>query len=551
MREPPGAAGDDVVRVAGTPEPDEVGHAEIQTFVIADVRGYTSFTQERGDEAAAALATVFAAIVRETVESMGGRLLELRGDEALSVFASARQAMRVSVELQERFVDHTVQHPAQPLRVGIGIDAGEAVSVEGGYRGGALNLAARLCSLAGPGQVLASAEAAHLARRVDGVEFIEHGTLAVKGLAHPVRVVRIVAAAGDAAARLPELDVATRTLGRWRHRRAGRVAAAAFLVALVAVVVLVRSRGDPTPVVAKPDSLAVVDEDEGRVVASVPVGGRPGQVVVSGDSAWVANSNDSTITRVDLDSRRTLQTIGLGYEPTGLAASDDAVWVVGGYDHRLSRIDVSDGRIRLNVRFEERIGPLRKGFERGRAGVAVGEGGVWVSHGIEVTLFEAGTGLVRKTVEAGGPWTSAIAVGEGSVWVAYTNQHLLREGQSVWSPSLDVVDVRTALRTARIPLLSDVYDLDVHDGFAWAALANADVTWRVRPRPPYVDRTIPSGDAPIAIALDRWLWAANQTDAVVTKIDVRTGERVSEVSIGGTLAGIASTGDELWVSVRQ
>ena len=38
---------------------------------------------------------------------------------------------------------------ALPLGVGIGLDAGEAVPVEGGYRGGTLNLAARLCGLAG------------------------------------------------------------------------------------------------------------------------------------------------------------------------------------------------------------------------------------------------------------------------------------------------------------------------------------------------------------------------------------------------------------------
>ena len=58
--------------------------AEIRTFLIADVRGYTLFTQERGDEAAAKLAARFAAIVREEVESRGGRLPELRGDEALT-----------------------------------------------------------------------------------------------------------------------------------------------------------------------------------------------------------------------------------------------------------------------------------------------------------------------------------------------------------------------------------------------------------------------------------------------------------------------------------
>ena len=91
------------------------------------------------------------------------RLLELRGDEALSVFGSARDAIDAAVALQQRFVTETVRDADMPLLVGIGIDVGEAVPVEGGYRGGALNLAARLCSLAAPGEILASPSTTHLA----------------------------------------------------------------------------------------------------------------------------------------------------------------------------------------------------------------------------------------------------------------------------------------------------------------------------------------------------------------------------------------------------
>jgi class 3 adenylate cyclase len=46
--------------------------AGILTFLIADVRGYTSFTQFHGDEAAARLAAKFAEIAREGVEARGG-----------------------------------------------------------------------------------------------------------------------------------------------------------------------------------------------------------------------------------------------------------------------------------------------------------------------------------------------------------------------------------------------------------------------------------------------------------------------------------------------
>ena len=117
--------------------------AEHRTFLIADIRGYTRYTDEHGDEAAAALAARFAGLVREAVEARDGVLLELRGDEALTIFASARQAVRAAVELQQRIATEGL-----PRGVGIGLDTGEAVPVEGGYRGTALNVAARLCAQA-------------------------------------------------------------------------------------------------------------------------------------------------------------------------------------------------------------------------------------------------------------------------------------------------------------------------------------------------------------------------------------------------------------------
>src|ERR671923_738664 len=132
--------------------------AGIKTFLIADVRGYTAFTQERGDEAAAKLATRFAELVRAGVEDGGGSLIELRGDEALAVFDSARQAIHSAMTLQVSLVDATIADPPLPLAVGIGLDAGEAVPVDGGYRGGSLNLAARLCILPGRGEDSRAAE---------------------------------------------------------------------------------------------------------------------------------------------------------------------------------------------------------------------------------------------------------------------------------------------------------------------------------------------------------------------------------------------------------
>ena len=130
--------------------------AQLRTFLITDVRGYTRYTQEHGDEAAAALAAQFAELVDDVVSRRDGRLLELRGDEALVVFESARKALQAAVELQQRAAE-------LPRGIGIGLDAGEAVPVGRGYRGAALNTAARLCAKASPGEILASEGVVHLA----------------------------------------------------------------------------------------------------------------------------------------------------------------------------------------------------------------------------------------------------------------------------------------------------------------------------------------------------------------------------------------------------
>jgi len=166
----------------------------VRTFLIADMRGYTRYSDEHGDEAASTLARRFAAIAGGAVTAQGGEMLELRGDEALCVFVSARSAVRGAVELQRRARERTEGAPALPLGVGIGLDAGEAVETAGGFRGRALNAAARLCSLAKGGEILASETVAHLAGRHDEATYAPRRPTPVKGVAEPIRYVQVLPA---------------------------------------------------------------------------------------------------------------------------------------------------------------------------------------------------------------------------------------------------------------------------------------------------------------------------------------------------------------------
>jgi DNA-binding NarL/FixJ family response regulator/class 3 adenylate cyclase len=182
--------------VTGPPQP-------IRAFLIADIRGFTRFTADHGDEAAARLATRFGEVTAKAVEARHGTLAEIRGDEALVVFDSAREAVLAALELQAAFQEATRLDPSLPLVVGIGLDAGEAVAIGEGYRGAALNLAARLCALAAGGEIVASQHLIHLAGAMPGITVVDLGPRDLKGFERAVSAARIDSADASHATERP------------------------------------------------------------------------------------------------------------------------------------------------------------------------------------------------------------------------------------------------------------------------------------------------------------------------------------------------------------
>jgi class 3 adenylate cyclase len=213
----------------------------VRTFLIADIRGYSRYTEECGDEAAAALSKRFARIVNEDVAAHDGALVEMRGDEALVVFTSARAAIRAAVDLQAQFQEAAEEFDI-PLRVGIGIDSGEAVQLDDGtFRGAALNVAARLCGRASGGEVIISGATSRLAGRLGGLHYSDGGRLRLKNIPEPIHVYKVYS----------ELDA--RPANRWvvlflgKERRgvSWRLAALVSLVAAAtAVAVVYLTAGD-------------------------------------------------------------------------------------------------------------------------------------------------------------------------------------------------------------------------------------------------------------------------------------------------------------------
>jgi len=298
-----------------SPAADAAGPG-VLTFLIADIRGYTTYTRANGDEAAARLAAAFAELAREGVEARGGTVIELRGDEALATFASPRQALRAAAELQATFADEAARDADLPLHVGIGLDLGEAIPVEGGYRGAALNIAARLCANAAAGEILASDGVTQLARGLEGIRLESREPFVLKGIDDPVRASAVYGlAAGPEpasverrAARPAELplklepmvqmvgrDLEARRL-RWAWRQARRGAGRGIVVAGPAGSGKTRLAAEPAAVAARDGahveyvSLLGSGSELPAVIARVVGGHKPALVVV--DDLEAASSSD-------------------------------------------------------------------------------------------------------------------------------------------------------------------------------------------------------------------------------------------------------------------
>jgi YVTN family beta-propeller protein len=523
------------------------GSEEIRAFLIADVRGYTRYTQEHGDEAAAALASRFAALVRSGVEAAGGRLVELRGDEALAVFGSPRRALRAAVALQARFLEETVADPGAPLGVGIGVDAGEAVTVEGGYRGGPLNLAARLCSLAGPGEILASQEVVHLARKIEGITYVERGRVEVKGLSEPVHVMKVVSEAEDPSERFAALRGAQAQeagprvralLARYprlepvlvgRRPVIGGVAIAMALL-LIASFAAVRSRGVSGSTRIAADAVGVIDLTTGDVTDQIEVGARPGAIAFGAGAIWIANRGDATVSRIDPTTNAVVDTIPVGADPIGIAFGHGALWVTNGTDERLSRIDpatntvvqsiivgngpggiaVSDDAVWVANRYDDAVvkiepasGDVSEPIEVGDApgSLAVNQQGIWVSNqgaGTVSRIDEDAGEVVEEFGVGGGP--EGIAVGEGAVWVANSLDGTVAR----IDPTTGSV---TAIRVGEGPS-----GIALSRGAVWVTDGSAGTVLRIDPDAQVVAETIDVGslpEAPVVAEGALWVTAAS------------------------------------------
>jgi class 3 adenylate cyclase/YHS domain-containing protein len=168
-----------------------------QTFVFADLSGFTALTEAHGDDYAADVAADFSAAVRALLDEYGAVQVKAIGDGLLLRVLDAGRA----AHLAARVVAESGRH--RSLGVRVGMHTGTAVQRGGDWFGAAVNLAARVAESARSGEALmtgATRDAAGDA--LSSGQVVSRGRRALKNVSQPVELVALVLEDGRAG-RLP------------------------------------------------------------------------------------------------------------------------------------------------------------------------------------------------------------------------------------------------------------------------------------------------------------------------------------------------------------
>jgi class 3 adenylate cyclase/CheY-like chemotaxis protein len=178
------------------------------TVLFSDIRGFSSIAERLSARESADVVGRHLTAMAEVVVAHGGTIDKFQGDAVMAIFGApdllpehAERALRCAIEMQSRQAELNAQGwgtaAVDGLHVGIGLNTGTVIAgaIGGGGRleytviGDAVNIAQRLQSEAGGGEIVASASTIAAAPNV-ACESI--GPRHVKGREEPVEVFRVI-----------------------------------------------------------------------------------------------------------------------------------------------------------------------------------------------------------------------------------------------------------------------------------------------------------------------------------------------------------------------
>ncbi|MBN2032557.1 MAG: HAMP domain-containing protein [Deltaproteobacteria bacterium] len=168
------------------------------TVLFADIRGFTSISENKDPEAVLDLLNNYLTRVTDAVIKHGGHLNKFLGDEAMAVFGAplaepkhAEAAVKAALEIQRSVAALNEQRGKAyfKLGVGIGMNSGEVVAgnlgssrrMEYTVIGDNVNVAARLTSIAKGGEILVTQRTYDAVQNKKALRVEERGMAPLKG----------------------------------------------------------------------------------------------------------------------------------------------------------------------------------------------------------------------------------------------------------------------------------------------------------------------------------------------------------------------------------
>ncbi len=159
---------------------------KLSAIMFTDMVGYTALMQQ-DERRATELRDRHRTVLRETIESHAGEIVQFYGDGTLSVFPSAVRSVEAAIEIQSRFRTD----PVIPVRIGLHV--GDVVHDEDGIHGDGVNVAARVEGLGIPGAIMISERVRKELANHPRFEVVDLGRFALKNVSAPMAIAAVVA----------------------------------------------------------------------------------------------------------------------------------------------------------------------------------------------------------------------------------------------------------------------------------------------------------------------------------------------------------------------
>ncbi|KAB2878880.1 hypothetical protein F9K33_11535 [bacterium] len=165
---------------------------KLSVIMFTDMVGYSKKVQENEDHALQLL-NEHNKILEEKIQSYKGNIIKTIGDAFLADFDSVFNAVNCAVDIQQKLTERDrLVDPYDRVSVRIGIHVGDVIYRGQDVFGDGVNIASRIESVAGPGEIFISHDIYSIALGKLSYHFKDHGVKELKNISRPIHLYEVV-----------------------------------------------------------------------------------------------------------------------------------------------------------------------------------------------------------------------------------------------------------------------------------------------------------------------------------------------------------------------